>query len=100
MKTMKLSSIVSDGMILQRDKMITISGTSTPSQQISFIIGENNHETTADENGFWKIELGPLEAGGPYQMTIEGDEKIIVNYILVGDVWVLAGQSNMEIPIN
>ncbi|MBU9722210.1 MULTISPECIES: sialate O-acetylesterase [Bacillaceae] len=97
---MKLSSIISDGMVIQRDKMITISGESTSLQQIHLIFGEKQYETTADQEGNWIVKLDPMEAGGPYQMTIEGDDKLVINDILVGDVWVLAGQSNMEIPIN
>ncbi len=97
---MNLSSIFSDGMVLQRNKEITISGKSKPFQNVSLAFLEKSYATTTDQSGYWSIVLEPLEPGGPYQMEIVADEKRIIQDILIGDVWVLGGQSNMELPTN
>lgn len=98
---MKLSNIFSDGMVLQQNKKITISGKSNYPQQVVVVnfLGKT-YETISDNNGDWSINLGQLEAGGPYQMEIIAEERLLIKDILVGEVWVLAGQSNMELPIN
>lgn len=98
---MKLSSIFSDGMVLQRNKEVTISGWTNPNREVSLVFVEKKYTTTSsDKDGKWSIHLEKLEAGGPYQMEIEADEKIVIHDILIGDVWVLGGQSNMELPVS
>ncbi len=97
---MKLSSIYSDGMVLQRNKRVTISGKTKKLHNVSLTFLENTYETTADSSGGWSITLDPLAPGGPYQMEISSaQEKLTINDILVGDVWLLGGQSNMELPV-
>lgn len=97
---MELSSIFSDGMVLQRNKKITISGKTKPFQNVNLVFLKKSYSTTSDQTGQWSIELDPLKPGGPYQMEIVADEKQIIQDILIGDVWVLGGQSNMELPTN
>ncbi|MFS0861913.1 sialate O-acetylesterase [Fredinandcohnia sp. 179-A 10B2 NHS] len=96
---MKLSSIFSDGMVLQRNKPITISGYTNPSQNVHVQFLERTFSTTSDQNGDWSINLGQFEPGGPYQLEIEADDKIVIQDILIGDVWILGGQSNMEMKV-
>ena len=55
--------------------------------------------TTADDDGRWSVFLSPGEAGGPFQLSIKATNAIVLNDILVGDVWVASGQSNMEFPM-
>ncbi|MBP3951540.1 sialate O-acetylesterase [Bacillus suaedae] len=97
---MILSSIISDGMVLQRNKKVTLSGNTTPFQQVEMSFLGKSYRTISDSNGVWKITLENLEAGGPHQMRISADEEILLQDILIGDVWVLGGQSNMELPIS
>ncbi|WP_062052196.1 sialate O-acetylesterase [Bacillus sp. JCM 19034] len=96
---MKLSSIVSDGMVLQRHSHISISGRTTPSRRVSLTFLNQTYQTISDHFGSWSIILQGLEPGGPYQMKITSDETKWINDILIGDVWLLGGQSNMELPI-
>ncbi len=87
-------------MVLQRNQPISITGQTTISSNVSITFNENTYQTIADSNGDWTISIDSQQAGGPYQMVIEGDERVIIDDILIGDVWILGGQSNMEIPIN
>ncbi|MDC3417615.1 sialate O-acetylesterase [Aquibacillus salsiterrae] len=97
---MELSSIFSNGMVLQRNQKLTISGQASPSQMVHLSFLNNNFETIANSNGEWYIELKEQAAGGPYQMEITTDaEKIVLQDILVGDIWLLGGQSNMQLPL-
>lgn len=94
---MKLAPIFTDKMVLQRKLPIRVFGTGDGSVTVSF-----NGETVSgkSESGQWLITLSPLEAGGPYEMDIDlNGEKIILSDILIGDVFLAAGQSNMEMPL-
>ncbi|MBD8070437.1 sialate O-acetylesterase [Bacillus sp. PS06] len=95
---MELSSIFSDGMVLQRHKEITISGKTKPFQQVNLIFLEKSYPTMSDQTGDWSVILDPLEPGGPYQMEIVAEDRQTIQDILIGDVWILGGQSNMELP--
>ncbi|HEY9715033.1 MAG TPA: sialate O-acetylesterase [Chroococcales cyanobacterium] len=95
----KLPAILSDGMILQRDKPIRIWGTADPDEIIGIRFGANFGKATADKNGHWLVQLPPVAAGGPYQMTIRGKNTIVLSDILIGEVWLCAGQSNMSAPL-
>lgn len=96
---MKLSNIFSHGMVLQRNKNIMISGTTKPTHSVCLTFLEKTYETISNLHGEFSIELDALEPGGPYQMEIVADEKVTIKDILIGDVWVLGGQSNMELPL-
>ncbi|KYG26607.1 sialate O-acetylesterase [Alkalihalobacillus trypoxylicola] len=97
---MKLSSIFNNGMILQRDQPIKIFGTAKPFETIELLFKDLSYETKCDKNGYWEITLKPSNAGGPYNMTIKNKEnQIYLHDILIGDIWVLSGQSNMELPL-
>ncbi|RXJ00256.1 sialate O-acetylesterase [Anaerobacillus alkaliphilus] len=98
---MKLSSIISDGMVLQRNQQLNITGKTTYLHKVILTFLGKSYETTADNKGDWSITLEPLEPGGPFHMVIASEEeKKEINDILVGDVWVLGGQSNMELPVS
>jgi len=97
---MKLSSLISNGMVIQRNKPLTISGEATANEKIEVTFLNKTYTTVAAENGKWSVTLDPAEAGGPHQLKIVGTEEIQIDDILVGDVWVLGGQSNMELPVN
>src|SRR5690625_4830602 len=96
---MKLSRLYSDGMVLQRDQKNMVSGKTKPFHPVTLTFLDKTYRTTAEQNGNFSFELDPLDPGGPYNMEIRADEVIILQDILIGDVWVLGGQSNMELPL-
>jgi sialate O-acetylesterase len=99
-QTFSLPSIYSDGMVLQRNKKIRLHGRDKPGQSIRLLFQSQVFETKTTDQGKWTIELGSYEAGGPYTMTVDGSQMRIIHDIYIGEVWLLGGQSNMELPIN
>lgn len=96
----KLPRLVSDGMVLQRDQKIKIWGWADQGENVKLSFRNKNYQTQADNMGNWSIELPQMKAGGPYHMSIVGKNKVELQNILVGDVWICSGQSNMELPID
>ncbi|BCJ93285.1 9-O-acetylesterase [Anaerocolumna cellulosilytica] len=96
---MKLSTLISDGMVLQRGDKCYLWGSSEKNRQVSVTFLEETYLTYANEQGEWEITLLNLKPGGPYVMEIDDGKKHIIKDILIGDVWLLGGQSNMELPI-
>ncbi len=92
----KLPQIISDGMILQRDAKLKIWGWSSPKEKIKIKFRGKKFSTSADDTGKWLIMMPAMEAGGPYTMELEGKNKIELKDILIGEVWLCSGQSNME----
>ena len=92
----KLPALISDGMVLQRERPVKVWGTADAGEYITVKLLRKSYHATADANGHWSIALPPLKAGGPYQMQIN---DIKLNNILIGDVWLCSGQSNMELPV-
>lgn len=96
----KLFEIFNDGMVLQRDKEVSVWGWSDPLSQIVLIFKDKKYETKTNNQGCWTIILSPCPFGGPYEMTVtDGKSTIKLTDILIGDVYLASGQSNMEIPI-
>lgn len=96
----KPNNLFSDNMILQRDKPIKIWGVADPNEMIEIKFINQNKKTKTDAKGNWKFILDPIPYGGPYTMTIKGKSNIIdFNNILIGDVWLCSGQSNMEFVV-
>ncbi|MBW4841214.1 MAG: sialate O-acetylesterase, partial [Paenibacillaceae bacterium] len=98
---MKLSGIFSDGMVLQRNAQVILRGQcSVGGQTVQVVFREVITCTDADPSGNWEVQLEELAPGGPDELVITaGEEKLVLRDVLVGDVWVLAGQSNMELPV-
>ena len=93
----KVSQIFSDNMVLQRNQPIKIWGWAKTGASVKLQFNDNTYSGFADESGKWLIQLPVMTAGGPYQMQLQsGDERIHFNNILIGDVWLCSGQSNME----
>ncbi len=91
----RLPAIVSDGMILQRDVALKVWGWADPGEEVSVAFRKQQLAATADADGKWTVTLEPLVAGGPDTMEIKGNNAIVLRDILVGDVWIASGQSNM-----
>ena len=88
--------LFTDNAVLQRGKDIIIWGTADPGGTLEVELGENEAQAEADEQGKWQVTLPAMEAGGPYELEIEGAEDISLKNIMIGDVWLASGQSNME----
>jgi len=92
----KLPTLVSDGMVLQRNQKLNIWGKADANEKVEVKFLNKNYKTLADQNGNWKIVLPEQKAGGPYTMTIN---ESTLKDILIGDVYLASGQSNMELPM-
>jgi sialate O-acetylesterase len=94
-----LPKIFGDNMVLQRNKTIPVWGWSDPNETITIRFDHQTHTVQADRKGNWKVNLDKESAGGPYQLVIKGKNTITFKNVLVGEVWICSGQSNMEMPI-
>ena len=90
------NALFTDNAVLQRGKEIVVWGTADPGGTVEVEIGDSEERTTVDEQGRWRVALPAIEAGGPYEMEIEGTEAINLKNIMIGDVWLASGQSNMQ----
>jgi sialate O-acetylesterase len=94
-----LHPLFTDHMVLQRGIKAPVWGWTTPGKKVTVALNGKTATATAGSDGKWMAALGPLTAGGPYTLSINGPEKITVRDVLVGDVWICSGQSNMEMGI-
>jgi sialate O-acetylesterase len=90
-----LPQLVRDSMILQRDAKVKIWGWALPNEKIKIDFLKKKYKTVADVKGNWMIVLSPMRAGGPFNMKIEAKNHLVLHNILIGDVWLCSGQSNM-----
>ena len=100
---LSLPALFSDGMVIQRDTIVSIWGSSYPNSIVtikpSWQVKEI--ETSSDLGGSWNIKLHSLSAGGPHSLTVTSNkESLIINDIFMGEVWLAAGQSNMEMDFD
>jgi len=86
-------------MVLQRDKPIHIWGWSDPGEKVSVTLHGISRAVAGDSLGNWSLFLPPESSGGPYQIIVSGSNKIVLDDVLIGDVWFASGQSNMEFPL-
>lgn len=94
-----LPSILSDHMVLQRFEPIHVWGRAAAGESISASFRRETRAATADDLGFWSLYFTPSEAGGPFELTIKANNAITLRDIMVGEVWLDSGQSNMEWPL-
>ncbi len=95
----KLPALISDNMVLQQGRPVAIWGTADAGEQVTVSLGEQKQSATADASGQWKVQLGPLAKSGPLEMTVAGKNTLTIHNVLVGEVWVCSGQSNMEMAV-
>jgi sialate O-acetylesterase len=95
----KLPAIVSDGMVLQRDAAVPIWGWADPDEEITVRIAGATKTTRAAADGKWMVHLDPLPAGGPHVLEIAGKDTHAIQDVLVGEVWLGSGQSNMAMGV-
>jgi sialate O-acetylesterase len=96
-----LSPMFGDHMLMQRGKANTFWGWATPGKAISVEIGDKSVSTTVGADGKWEVKIDPPAAGGPYEVKISGPaNNVVLHDVLVGDVWLCGGQSNMELGLS
>jgi sialate O-acetylesterase len=92
--------LFTDNAVLQRDMKVPVWGKADPGEKVTVKIGEQEASAEADKDGKWMVRLNPMKAGGPVELTIAGkDSKVVLKNVLIGEVWVCSGQSNMWWPI-
>ena len=91
-----MPQLFQSGMVMQRGKTIPVWGKADAGETVTIRFNKKQYQTTADANGRWRVDLPKMKAGGPYEMTV--NEQTIDN-IMIGDVWLLSGQSNIDVTI-
>ena len=94
-----LPQAVSDGMVLQRNTKVKIWGRASPLEKVTIRFKRNIYNTITGADGKWKIILHSMKEGGPYTMKIDASNHLVLNNIVIGDVWICSGQSNMTITM-
>ena len=94
---LRLPAIISSGMVLQQNDSSSLWGWGSPAERILVTTSWNGKTDTATVNNRanWKIKVKTPAAGGPYTITLQGNNTIILNDVMIGEVWVCSGQSNM-----
>ncbi len=95
-----LPRLISDGMILQRDQKIKIWGWADVKEKVIVNFNGKTYSSLTNNEGIWLVTLSPTKAGGPFTMEINASNQIVIQNILMGDVWVCSGQSNMELTMD
>jgi len=90
-----VNRIFSDHMVLQREMPVPIWGTADPGEKVSVSFQQQEKKTTADPDGKWMVRLEPLQVGQPGKLTVRGSNSVSFDDVLVGEVWLGSGQSNM-----
>lgn len=99
MAEVRLPAIFGSHMVLQQEKPVTVWGWAQPGETVTVQIASSKAEATATPRGEWRITLPPMKAGGPLEMTVTGPNTIRFDDIMVGEVWLCSGQSNMEMGV-
>lgn len=95
--SVRLPRLFADGMVVQRDTRIRVWGWAAPGAAVTVTLAGNNARGRADASGNWNVSLPAMSAGGPHGLSVESNgTRLQVRDLLVGDVWVVSGQSNME----
>lgn len=95
-----LPNIFGDHMVLQREQANPVWGKADASEKVTVTIDGQSHTTTATADGTWRVELEPLTVGGPYELNVQGNNTVSFKDVLVGEVWICSGQSNMQWPLS
>jgi sialate O-acetylesterase len=92
----KMPAVFGDNMVLQQKTKAPIWGTADPGEEVTISLGSQKATTKADANGRWSVKVETPAAGGPVEVTVKGKNTITLKNVLVGEVWVCSGQSNMQ----
>ncbi|MGM9489578.1 sialate O-acetylesterase [Ideonella sp. YS5] len=95
----RLSEVFGEHLVLQRDRPLRVWGQATPGQTLTVELGPRTGQARVSADGRWQVQLAALPAGGPHRLVVKGDQTVTLNDVLIGDVWLLGGQSNMEMSL-
>ena len=95
-----LNPLFTENMVLQQKQDIPIWGTAQPGGEVIVTFNDQQKKAVVDKDGNWKVNLSPVLAGGPYELVISGSETQTIKNVLVGEVWICSGQSNMEMAVD
>ena len=95
----KVPTYFSNNMVLQKGMAIPVWGWATPGEKVTVTIDQSSMSATADKEGKWNVKLPAMNYGGPYQLTIQGKTNLSFENVMIGEVWVCSGQSNMEFQL-
>jgi sialate O-acetylesterase len=95
----RVATLISDNAVLQRGQPIPIWGTADPGEAIRVDLEGHTAAAKAGADGRWRVDLPAMAAGGPFELTVTGDAAIKISNILIGEVWICSGQSNMEMAL-
>jgi sialate O-acetylesterase len=92
----RVPSLLSDGLVLQENEPNRVWGTASPGEAVGITFRRQTLSTTADSAGRWQVFVQPEPAGGPDELIIRGEDALVIHDVLVGEIWVASGQSNMR----
>ena len=95
----RLPKVFSSHMVMQQDKPLVVWGWAEPNEKVTVTLAPSIQQARANERGEWKAVLPAMKAGGPYNLTVSGSTKVEFEDVMVGEVWLCSGQSNMEMGI-
>lgn len=96
----QMPNVFGSHMVLQRRKPVPVWGWAVAGEKVTVTVNNQTKTIKAGKDGKWQIKLDPMEAGGPYQMTVKGQKNSLTfDDVLLGEVWICSGQSNMEWPL-
>ena len=95
-----LPHLIGDHMVLQQRRAIHIWGKADPGEAISVLLSSRSATTKTDADGNWSVRLAPLSPGGPFSLVVQGKKEIRVKDVMIGEVWVASGQSNMTFALS
>ncbi len=94
-----LAPLFGDHMVLQQRQVVPVWGVAAPGARVEVAIGRQRHVARADADGRWRVNLAPLAAGGPHVLRAWCEDTVTFRDVMVGEVWLASGQSNMEMPL-
>ena len=95
----RVPKVFSSHMVLQQDKPLVIWGWAQPNEKVTVELATGSQQAQANERGEWKAVLPAMKAGGPYTLTVSGSTKVQFEDVMIGEVWLCSGQSNMEMGV-
>lgn len=96
----KLPALFSAHMVVQRDMPVPVWGWADPGEEVSVALAGQTQKTRADAQGRWSVRLAALEPGGPHVLAVQGTNRLEIGDVLVGEVWLCSGQSNMAMTVS
>jgi sialate O-acetylesterase len=94
-----LASPFQDHMVLQRDRVVPVWGKANAGESVTVSMGIQQQSVVVGTDGKWIIRLNALKAGGPFEMTVKGENTLVLKDVYVGEVWLCSGQSNMDMTV-